>query len=183
MINIKEILNEIKQKIRWSELNDDINIAPKWFKEGQEDIPHYAEYKKCFLDDVNCQSYTDQKIADSILTPYLNESNNGWIKCSENMPLPETEVLIVAKRKFKGGDFYYIITTAIWENGTIREIDSCWNWYDIEGEWDEEEDCYIIPEGWWEYKHYNTDECYNNEVDDEVIAWQYLPDFCEEEIE
>ena len=50
--------------------------------------------------------------------------------------------------------------------------------YDIEGEWDEENDCYIIPEGWWENKHYNPDECYNNQVDDEVIAWQHIPQFC-----
>lgn len=108
------------------------------------------------------------------------ENNNGWIYCNEKMPLPEKEVLIVAKRKFRDGSFKYIITSAMYEDGTIRENDSCWNWYDIEGEWDEEEDCYIIPEGWWENKHYNPDECYNNQVDDEVIAWQYLPEYCEE---
>lgn len=102
-------------------------------------------------------------------------NNNGWIPCSEKMPPVETEVLIVAKRKFKGGDFRYIITSAMYEDGTIRENDSCWRWEDIEGKWDEEEDCYIIPEGWWENRHYNPDDVYNNTVDDEVIAWQPLP--------
>lgn len=182
MINIKNIMQEIKNRIRWDELNDDINIIPKWFKEKQEDIPHYDEYKKCFLDGVNCKQYTDQKIASDVIETHLNAlSNNGWIYCSEKMPLPETEVLIVAKRKFKGGDFRYIITSAMYEDGTIRENDSCWRWEDIEGEWDEEEDCYIIPEGWWENRHYNPDDVYNNTVDDEVIAWQYMPEFIREE--
>ena len=181
MLNIKEILNELKNKIRWSELNDDIDIVPKWFKEKQEDIPHYDEYKKCFLDGVNCKQYTDQKIVSDVLETHLNAlNNNGWIYCSEKMPTPETEVLVVAKRKFKGGDFRYIITSAMYEDGTIRENDSCWRWEDIEGEWDEEEDCYIIPEGWWENRHYNPDDVYNNTVDDEVIAWQYMPEFKKE---
>lgn len=180
MINIKNIMQEIKNRIRWDELNDDINIVPKWFKEKQEDIPHYDEYKKCFLDGVNCKQYTDQKIVSDVLETHLSAlSSNGWIYCSEKMPLPETEVLIVAKRKFRSGDFKYIITSAMYEDGTIRENDSCWRWEDIEGEWDEEEDCYIIPEGWWENRHYNPDDVYNNTVDDEVIAWQYLPEFKE----
>lgn len=115
-------------------------------------------------------------IATSIVNEAEKEYNNGWIPCSERMPEVETELLILAKRKFRDGDFRYIITTAMYEDGTVSECDSCWYWYDIEGEWDEENDCYIVPEGWWENKHYNPDECYNNEVDDEVIAWQPLPE-------
>lgn len=181
IINVEEILNEIKNKIRWNELNDDIDLVPKWFKEEQDAFPRYDEYKSCFLNGVNCKKYTDQKIIDSVLRPYLNENNNGWIKCSDNMPLPEREVLVVAKRKFMDGTHRYIITTAMWEDGTIRENDSCWNWYDIAGEWDDEEDCYIIPEGWLEDKKYNSNECFNNVIDDEVVAWQYLPKYCEED--
>ena len=91
------------------------------------------------------------------------------------MPPVETEVFIVAKRKYCGGEVRYITTTAMYEDGTVLENDSCWRWEDIEGEWDEENDCYIIPEGWWENRHYNPDEVYNNVIDDEVIAWQKLP--------
>ena len=75
----------------------------------------------------------------------------------------------------------YITTTAIYENGTILEKDSCWYWEDIEGEWSEEDDCYIIPGGWWEFKHYNGDGELNHAVDDEVIAWMPLPKPYEEE--
>ena len=122
-------MQEIKNRISWDDLNNDIDIIPKWFKEKQEDIPHYDEYKKCFLDGVNCKQYTDQKIVSDVLETHLNAlDNNGWVYCNDKMPTPETEVLIVAKRKFRGGEFRYIITFAMYEDGTIRENDSCWRW-------------------------------------------------------
>ena len=113
--------------------------------------------------------------AIEIINQTAAEYNNGWIPCSEKMPPVETEVFIVAKRKYRGGEVRYITTTAMYEDGTVLENDSCWRWEDIEGEWDEENDCYIIPEGWWENRHYNPDEVYNNVIDDKVIAWQPLP--------
>lgn len=63
----------------------------------------------------------------------------------------------------------------MYEDGTVLENDSCWRWEDIKGEGNEEEDCFIIPEGWWENKHYNADGELNHAVDDEVVAWQPLP--------
>ena len=99
-----------------------------------------------------------------------------WIPVSERLPQTETEVFITAKRKYRDGAYREIVTTAMYEDGTVLENDSCWNWNEINGEWDEENDCYIIPEGWWENRHYNPDEVYNNAVDDEVIAWRPLPE-------
>lgn len=98
-----------------------------------------------------------------------------WIPVSERLPVVETEVLVLAKIKYIDGTYGHVITTAMYEDGTMLENDSCWVWQDIEGEWDEENDCYIIPEGWWEHRHYNPDDVYNNPVDDEVIAWMPLP--------
>lgn len=34
---------------------------------------------------------------------------------------------------------------------------------------------YLIPEGWWEYRHYNPDDVYNCCLDDIVIGWMPLP--------
>ena len=99
-----------------------------------------------------------------------------WIPCSERLPVVEHDVIILAMRKYKDGNVKYITTIAMYEDGTIRENDSCWRWEDIEGEWDEEEDCYIIPEGWWESKKYNPDGVLNHAVDDVVIAWMPLPE-------
>lgn len=92
----------------------------------------------------------------------------GWIPCSKKMPKPEEEVLVLTKSG--------TITTAMYEDGTIYEGDSCWVWNDCEFKYDEEEDDCIISEGWWEYKHFNTDDVYNNEIDEKVIAWQPLPE-------
>lgn len=104
------------------------------------------------------------------------EQESGWIPCSERLPESETEVLITVRRKYKSGRCVNIITTAFYEDGKMLECDSCWNWVDIESEYDEENDCYIIPEGWWENRHFNQDEVYNNLIDDEVIAWMPLPE-------
>lgn len=104
------------------------------------------------------------------------EPYGKWIPCSERLPKVETEVWITAKRRYSDGTVRYITTTAIYEDGTMLEEDSEWFWHDLDGEYDEEHDCYIIPEGWWEYRHYHRDEEYDNLVDDEVIAWMPLPE-------
>lgn len=102
-----------------------------------------------------------------------------WIPCSERMPECEQEVLICTKKKSVGRDAYIdsIITPAMYEDGTMRENDSSWQWEDVDwAGWDDEEDCGIIPEGWWENRHFNSDEVCNSPVDQEVIAWMPLPE-------
>lgn len=84
------------------------------------------------------------------------------------MPKCEEEVWIITERGTQ--------TSAMYEDGTMLDKNSAWNWTDINGEWDEQEDCMIIPEGWWEYRHFNPDDVYNNTVDEKVIAWQPLPE-------
>lgn len=101
---------------------------------------------------------------------------NKWIPVSERLPEVEKEVLVFAIRKYKSGEIKQIVTTAIYEDGTMLENDSVWNWEDIEGEWNEEEYCYVIPEGWWENKHYNPAGVLNYAVDDRVLAWMPLPE-------
>lgn len=131
------------------------------------------EFVKVHPDQKNCESV--QVIEEFIeLLESEAAAESGWIPCSERMPDVETEVLICTKVEYAGKE-YHTITTAMYEDGTVSECDSCWNWYDVEGDWDEENDCVIIPEGWWEYKHFNADDVYNNAVDYKVIAWQPIP--------
>ena len=107
-----------------------------------------------------------------------------WIPCSERLPECEQEVLICTKKtvyvsRSSGYTFTeeMIVTPALYEDGTMLEVNSKWRWEDIDwAGWDDEEDCGIIPEGWWENRHFNTDEVYNNVVDKEVIAWMPLPE-------
>lgn len=95
-------------------------------------------------------------------------TNDGWIPVEKGLPECEQEVFILTERGTK--------TTALYEDGRVPESKSKWNWTDIQGEWDDEEDCMIIPEGWWEYRHFNPDDVYNCPVDEKVIAWRPLPE-------
>lgn len=101
-----------------------------------------------------------------------------WIPVSERLPKCEQEVLICTKKKLVGRDAYMdpVITPAMYEDGTMLENDSSWQWEDVDwAGWDDEEDCGIIPEGWWENRKFNQDDVYNNPVDQEVVAWMPLP--------
>ena len=95
---------------------------------------------------------------------------NNWISVKDRLPDAEQEVLILTENG--------VITTAMYEDGTVSTEDSCWNWYDVDFDYDEENDKYLICEGWWEYRHYNQDDVYNNCVDDDdkVTHWMPLPE-------
>lgn len=95
------------------------------------------------------------------------EALGTWVCVSEKLPEAEKEVLIITERG--------IMTTAMYEDGNMDEENSNWYWNDIEYRYDEDNDIRYIPEGWWEYRHFNADEVYNNVVDDKVLAWMELP--------
>lgn len=100
-------------------------------------------------------------------------SAQHWILCSERMPECEEEVLIcTAPSKYRKS----LVVPAIYEDGTMLENESMWRWEDVEyAGWNEEEDCGIIPEGWWENRHFNLEEEYNHPIDVKVLAWMPLP--------
>lgn len=96
-----------------------------------------------------------------------------WRDPDKDPPKVETEVLILYRNEIDG----YGITTAHYEDGNVFLQDSEWNWEDLPdwGTYDEEQDDYRIPKGWWEYRHFNPDEVYNNQVDRPVVGWMPLP--------
>ena len=134
------------------------------------------------------QPYTfkdDERAAFCPLTE-VPEPKTGWIPVSERLPKCEQEVLICTEKKLVGRDAYIdsIVTPAIYEDGTMLEVESMWSWYDmVFDEWDDAEDCGIIPMGWFENRHFNPDEVYNNPVDRKVVAWMPLPEPYREEDE
>ena len=104
-----------------------------------------------------------------------------WIPVTERLPEPETEVLVLAKRKQYSFKPYrvttvHIVTNGMYEDGTKNTEDSNWCWETDGFEYDEELDVYIITEGWWEYKHYNGDESHNYPIADFVTHWMPLPE-------
>lgn len=96
-----------------------------------------------------------------------------WRNPETDPPKVEEEVLIMYQTASGGCG----ITTAHYEDGTLLSQDSIFYWDELAawGELDEEHDDYIIPKGWWEYRHFNQDEVYNNRVDYPVIGWMHLP--------
>lgn len=103
-----------------------------------------------------------------------------WISIEDGKPNCEQEVFVKVKHKsYSDGKPYYVTTTAIYEDGKMSTEDSKWFWVDMEFDYDEEKDQYLIPEGWWEYRHYNPDDVYNNMIDGEVTHWMPLPELPE----
>lgn len=116
--------------------------------------------------------------AANTIYDYTNEKEkyrrHDLRKNPEDLPPVETEVEVVCDSGHR-----IIITHGIYEDGSKHTEESEWLWNDIDcyGTYCEETDDYIIPEGWWEYRHYNCDECYNNVIDDKIIAWRYIEPF------
>lgn len=97
-----------------------------------------------------------------------------WRDPETDPPKVETEVLVLYRNDIDG----YGITTAHYEDGSVFLQDSVWYWEDLPdwGTYDEERDDYKIPKGWWEYRHFNPDEVYNNQIDRPVVGWMPLPE-------
>ena len=128
-----------------------------------------------WLNEVNESIFCPNDVLDSIDSqPDADaEPKRKWIPCSVRLPECEQEVWIQTKRGIR--------TTAMYEDGKMPEDESEWNWNDIDFDYDEKTDTYFIPEGWWEYRHFNPDDVYNCLVDEEVVAWMPLPDKYEPE--
>ena len=116
-------------------------------------------------------------LADSLLKDVpsvpIQEAFLEWRNPETDPPKVEEEVLIMYQTASGGCG----ITTAHYEDGTLLSQDSIFYWDELAawGELDEEHDDYIIPKGWWEYRHFNQDEVYNNLVDYPVMGWMPLP--------
>lgn len=144
------------------------SVFEKIIEKLEEQEEECRKFWNKFDDEDSFGSMNAYTNAIEIVKQAAAEYNNGWIPCSEHHPKAEKEVFILTA---KGN-----MTTAMYEDGTIHSGDSIWNWFDCDFEYDEDADDYIISEGWWEYRHFNPDEVYNNLVDEEVIAWKPLPE-------
>lgn len=96
-----------------------------------------------------------------------------WRNPETDPPKVETEVLVLVDCG-KG----YCITTAFFEDGTVSQYESLWQWEDVDdyGIYDEENDLYRLKKGWWEYRHFTPDDVLECPIDKPVVGWMPLPE-------
>lgn len=96
-----------------------------------------------------------------------------WRDPETDPPKVETEVLVLVDCG-KG----YCITTAFYEDGTVSQYESLWQWEDVDdyGIYDEEEGLYRLRKGWWEYRHFTPDDALECPIDKPVVGWMPLPE-------
>ena len=96
----------------------------------------------------------------------------AWRNPETDPPKVETEVLVLVDCG-QG----YCITTAFYEDGTVSQYESLWQWEDVDdyGIYDEEEDLYRLKKGWWEYRHFTPEDAPECPIDKPVVGWMSLP--------
>lgn len=95
-----------------------------------------------------------------------------WRDPNKNPPKVETEVLVLVDCG-KG----YCITTAFYEDGTVPQYESIWQWEDVDDYvvYDEAEDLYRIQKSWWEYRHFTPEDALECPINKPVVGWMPLP--------
>lgn len=96
-----------------------------------------------------------------------------WRDPETDPPKVETEVLVLVDCG-KG----YCITTAFYEDGAVSQYESLWQWEDVDdyGIYDEEDDLYRLPKGWWEYRHFTPEDALECPIDKPAVGWMPLPE-------
>lgn len=120
----------------------------------------------------NTNNDVTRYIADAVANQVVRDENGaGWIPVSERLPKCEKEVEVTVERHLPTKTIY-LTCRAMYEDGTIWQQDSGFNWENFDDcKYDEERDDWKVPEGWFESVSY-AEECAT--IDDCVIAWREI---------
>ena len=102
-----------------------------------------------------------------------------WIPVRERLPESENLVLVSAREKTFGYR-HTLIAAHIGHHEATTE-DSGWREYEGDTEYDEENDCFWIPECWWEVNAVEDNGNWIIDSEYEVTHWMPLPEPQKEE--
>lgn len=150
----------------------------------------HEEIKKgleCCCDNVSCMKCTyydrrDRKyacetalLADALAyIQQLEAQVPKWISVEERLPKNEKPVLVATKWSLMGMRGM-AVSCGFYTDGKTSTGNSDYNWNDGDCDliYDEEEDEYIVPEGWWESVRYTEQ---FSAIDEPVTHWMPLPE-------
>jgi hypothetical protein len=98
---------------------------------------------------------------------------NGWINVKEKLPDTQYRVLVLIKTTYNS---YYITVAEHVGYHEVSTEDYGWEEVECNTEYDEEKDCYWIPECWYESNFIEDNINWMiNECEGTVVCWQNLP--------
>lgn len=102
--------------------------------------------------------------------------NNGWIPVSSGkLPENDNPVEVTARRK-EGARGYFIYKACYIAPHTQTTEDYGWDIGNVDGEYDEENDCFWVPECWYEDNAIADNGNYILDDEFDILAWRELPE-------
>ena len=101
------------------------------------------------------------------------EAEGKWISVEARLPEPEQEVFVCVRSKISN---YSYVCCAMYvpENWYRQSSDFCWD-FECCDDYDEEQDDFIVKQGWYESIH-NWDDYSVVGIEDIVTHWMPLPE-------
>ena len=119
--------------------------------------------------------YSFEDVADHLISNGVTVQE--WVSVEDRLPENEQDVIICVERRHYSNPnrFIRIVAKAFYTDGKHDTEHTAYTWNNdyIDMEYDEENDAYLIPEGWWESIEYGEE---FSAVSDFVTHWMPLPD-------